>query len=170
MKRMRALSFFAVPLLFLACCSAPQLAQLPTGAKADRLVVVKHLGWMTAYSGGDELVTYFDIDLGGAPAGRKHFEGDGLVPEGEYVITRGKPDRRKLPSLIISYPNAADRAYAAERGRSAGGGITIYGPTAPMPRNVQDRRTTDGGIGLRHAEMRQLQEIAPDGTPIIILP
>ena len=168
--RMRALSFFAVPLLTLASCGTPQQASLPAGAKVDRIVVVKHQGWLTAYSGGDELVTYFNIDLGGAPAGRKRFEGDGLVPEGDYVIMRGKPDSRDLPSLSISYPNAADRAYAAKRGRSAGGGIMIYGSPVPMPRYVGSRSKTDGDIGLRHAEMRQLREITPDGTPITILP
>lgn len=167
---MRVLSFFAVLLLALSCCSAPQPPPLPTGAKADRIVVVKHQGWLTAYSGGDELVTYFNIDLGGAPAGRKRFEGDGLVPEGEYVIIRGKSDPRSLPSLKISYPNAADRAYAAERGQPAGGGIMIYGAPVPMPRYVGGRYKTDGDIGLRHAEMRQLQEITPDGTPVTILP
>jgi len=167
---MRALSFFAVPLFALACCSAPPPPPLPAGAKVDRIVVVKHQGWLTAYSGGDELITYFNIDLGGAPAGRKRFEGDGLVPEGEYLIIRGKPDSRNLPSLGISYPNAADRAYAAKRGRSAGSGIMIYGTPVPMPRYVGGRLDTDGDIGLRQSEIRQLQEITPDGTPVIILP
>jgi len=166
---MRSLPFFAVPLLTLASCSAPQ-PPLPTGTKVDRIVIVKHQGWLTAYSGGDELVTYFNIDLGGASAGRKRFEGDGLVPEGEYVINRGKPDPRNLSSLRISYPNAADRAYAAARGRSAGGGIMIYGAPLPMPRYVDGRRKTDGDIGLRAAEMKQLQDITPDGTPVTILP
>ena len=167
---MRVLSFFTVPLLALTCCSTPQSSSLPKGAKADRIVVVKHQGWLTAYSGGDELVTYFNIDLGDAPAGRKRFEGDGLVPEGHYVIIRGKRDRRDLPSLSISYPNSADRAYAAERGRSAGGGIMIYGVPVPQPRYVGGKNLTDGDIGLRHAEIRQLLEITPDGTPITILP
>jgi hypothetical protein len=167
---MRVLSFFAVPLLALACCSAPQPTPLPTGAKVDRIVVVKHQGWLTAYSGEDELVTYFNIDLGGAPAGRKRFKGDGMVPEGEYVITRGKSDPRSPPSLSISYPNAADRAYAAERGQSAGGDIRIYGTPVPMPRYVGGRYEADGNIGLRHAEIRQLQKITPDGTPVTILP
>lgn len=167
---MRTFSFFAVTLLTLASCGAPQQASFPDGVKVDRIVVVKHQGWLTAYSGGDELVTYFNIDLGGAPAGRKRFEGDGLVAEGEYAIIRRKPDQRKLPSLGISYPNAADRAYAAERGRYAGGGIVIYGAPVPMPRYAEGKRKNDGDIGLRHAEMRQLQEMTPDGTPITILP
>lgn len=167
---MRALSFFAVPLLALSGCSGPQPTPLPTGSKADRIVVVKHQGWLTAYSGGDELVTYFNIDLGGAPAGRKRFEGDGMVPEGEYVIVRPKLDPRDLPTLSISYPNAADRAYAKKRGRSAGGGIVIYGAPVPMARYVGSRHKTDGDIGLSHAEMRQLHEITPDGIPVAILP
>ncbi len=167
---MRVLSAFAIPLLALTCCGAPQPPPLPVGAKADRIVVVKHQGWLTAYSGEDELVTYFNIDLGGTPAGRKRFKGDGMVPEGEYVIIRGRPESRNLASLGISYPNAADLAYAANRGRSAGGGIKIYGANVPMPRNVEGRGGTDGDIGLRYPEMTQLREITPDGTPITILP
>lgn len=167
---MRARSSFAISLLALTCCGAPQPLPLPAGAKADRIVVVKHQGWLTAYSGEDELVTYFNVDLGGTPAGRKRFKGDGMVPEGEYVITKGTRYSPNLPSLSISYPNAADLAYAADRGRSAGGGIKIYGANVPMPRNVQGRGRTDGDIGLRYPEMKQLEEITPDGTPILILP
>ena len=93
-----------------------------------------------------------------------------MVPEGEYVIVRPKPDRRDIPTLSISYPNAADRAYATKRGRSAGGGIVIYGAPVPMARYVGSRHKTDGDIGLSHAEMRQLYEITPDGIPVAILP
>lgn len=151
----------------LASCGAPPPPALPTGTKADRIVVVKHQGWLTAYADDEELVTYFNIGLGNAPAGRKRYEGDGMVPEGDYRIARDAPDSRRPCSLRISFPNAVDRAYAAARGRSPGGHVEIRG-SIPLPRNTRDDALYDGGIELSDPEMRQLCDIVPNGIPITI--
>src|SRR3546814_4519152 len=63
------------------------------------------------------------IQLGAAPVGPKHFEGDQRTPEGLYSIDWSNPDSRYYLSLHISYPDSADAAYAAATGRSAGGMI-----------------------------------------------
>jgi len=159
----------AAILASLAACGSPQPPALPSGAKADRIVVVKHQGWLTAYAGDEELVTYFNIGLGSAPDGRKRFEGDGLTPEGDYRIARDAPDSRRLCSLRISFPNAADLAYAAARGRTAGGNVEIRGSVA-LPRNTRDDALYDGGIELSGIEMHQLCDIVPNDTPITIRP
>ena len=73
-------------------------------------------------------------------------------------------------SLHISYPNAADRAFAAARGRSPGGMIFIHG----QPNSLQNGRIsgdwTDGCIALSNEEIEQLWALVSDGTPIELTP
>ena len=157
-------------LLLTACGAADSPQPLPNGAKADRIVVVKHQGWLTAYDGEHEIVTFFRIDLGTTDAGRKRFKGDGLTPEGDYLVKRQNLDAASGCVLHLSYPNAADRAYAETRGRAAGDGIAVRAKIPMLPRNVRDDWPTDGGIALGYAEMRQLCSIVPDGIPITIRP
>lgn len=166
---MRAPLLAAALALSLLACDGVEPLPLPAGKQADRIIVVKHQGWLTAYAGDDELVTYFNIDLGRTPPERKRFEGDGFVPEGDYVIARDASDARRICSLRVSYPNADDHAYATARGRSAGGEVEIRG-AIPLARNVRDDALGDGRIELAESEMRQLCDIVPDGIPITIRP
>ena len=119
---------------------------------------------------GVALRTYTGLQLGPAPAGPKHFAGDGRTPEGRYVIDRGNEASAYWLSLHISYPNAADRAYAAARRRSPGGAIFLHG----QPNSVQNGRIpgdwTAGCIALSNREIEQLWTLVPDGTPIQIDP
>lgn len=65
--------------------------------------------------------------------GPKVERGDLQIPEGLYVVTRLHPDSLGWLSLRMSYPNRADRARAAARGRqesrrvSPGGDILVHG-------------------------------------------
>jgi L,D-transpeptidase catalytic domain len=67
--------------------------------------------------------------------GPKLREGDLQVPEGVYRIEYLNPNSIAHLSLALSYPNAFDRAYAAEDGRDSatlGGDIMIHGGRASI--------------------------------------
>ncbi|MBA1421052.1 MAG: L,D-transpeptidase family protein [Epsilonproteobacteria bacterium] len=97
------------------------------GPQIDKIVVYKKKRKMYTYSNG-KLMHEFRISLGkNADKGNKVKAGDYRTPEGSYKIVRKKCDNRLYKSLMISYPNAADKARAAKRGVSTGGYITIHG-------------------------------------------
>lgn len=114
----------------------------------------------------NKVLKAYDIALGFTPEGHKQFEGDGKTPEGAYYITHKKPNSSFHLSLGISYPNAADRAYASTKGRSPGGDIYIHGG----PRGKTDKRDwTAGCIAVTDAEMEEIYAMIKVGTPIFIL-
>src|SRR3546814_9127821 len=80
------------------------------------------------------------------------------------------PDSRYYLSLHISYPDAADAAYAAAKGRSAGGMIMIHGQPNALTAGRVPGDWTDGCIAVSNDEMDALWESVPDGTPIEITP
>ena len=97
------------------------------GVQIDKIVVYKKKRKMYTYANG-KLLHEFRISLGkNADKGNKIKAGDYRTPEGSYKIVRKKCDNRLYKSLMISYPNAADKARAANKGVSAGGYITIHG-------------------------------------------
>ena len=163
---------------------APILALLLTGASApgsplafpevDHILVAKAARTMTLY-GVDGSVTVIDhVQLGGDPVGPKHFEGDRRTPEGRFTIDYGNPNSAYHLALHISYPRPQDQAYAAARGRSAGGLIMIHGqpndwvgqePGARVPGDW-----TDGCIALSDEQIEALWQAVPDGTQVEIVP
>lgn len=73
------------------------------------------------------LTTYPVLGASGGP-GPKLREGDHQVPEGFYSIESLNPNSAYHLSLRIGYPNAEDRARAANDGRTnPGGDIMIHG-------------------------------------------
>lgn len=180
--------------LMLAGCAAPQSApdpqrvSLPAGMappqgmargagsarpavparSVDYLLVDKSRRILVAYAGGQPVKIYRGLQLGGAPQGHKQFQGDSRTPEGLYTIDTRNPASRFHLSLRISYPNAADRAFAAQYGRSPGGDIFLHG----QPNGYAGERVrgdwTDGCIALSNTEIEELWAIVPDGTPIEI--
>jgi murein L,D-transpeptidase YafK len=157
------------PLLLLVSVGAAEAQVPPALPELDLIRVRKGLRVMELYS-GDRLVHVIEhIQLGDEPVGPKRFEGDERTPEGRYTVDWGNPKSAYHLSLHISYPSAADRAYAAAQGRSAGGMIMIHG----QPNGWQGRVAgdwTDGCIALSDAEIEALWDAVPDGTPIEILP
>jgi len=162
----------ALPLagLLLTACGTAGSSPPPLreGAKADRLLVDKSERTLIAMAGGREIARYTNIRFGDAPLGHKRFEGDERTPEGDYVIDGRNPKSAYHLSLRISYPNAADRAYARARGRSPGGDIFIHGQPNRWPGPTLTNDWTDGCIAVSNAEIEQLWDIVPDGTPITI--
>ncbi len=159
-----------VPALLLvpAGCSAVEPAPL----EADFVLVDKSDRTLTLLRDGEVLRQYTGLQFGDEPRGHKQFEGDERTPEGQYVIDTRNPHSRYHLSLRISYPNEADRAYAARRGRSPGGDIFIHGQPNGL-RGAEDGGRvsgdwTDGCIALTNAEIAEIWAVVPDGTPIEI--
>ena len=169
----RILSFLSMAVL--AGCSAGQAEETGAGAskpvvKADRILVDKSDRTLILYKADKQIARYADIKLGDAPVGHKQFEGDEKTPEGRYSISGRNPKSAYHLSLRISYPNAADRAYAKSKGKSPGGDIFIHGQpnTWVGPTLVSD--WTDGCIALSNAEIALLWKQVDDGTAIEIRP
>ncbi len=138
--------------------------------KVDYLIVDKSERLMVAYAGGQPVKAWRGLQLGGAPQGHKQFEGDQRTPEGRYVIEGRNPGSKFHLSLKISYPNAADRAFAAQKGRSPGGDIFIHGQPNGLPVGRVAGDWTDGCIAVSNAEIAELWRIVADGTVIEIRP
>ena len=150
------------------------LLTLPAGAAeqgaVDRIVVEKSQRRMDLMS-GDAVVRSYVIALGFAPEGDKRREGDGKTPEGKYVIEGRNPSSAFHLSLKISYPDAADRAAAAERGVSPGGDIFIHGaPNGWLLPGQPPGDWTLGCIAVTKAEIEEIWRLVPDGTPVEIRP
>lgn len=173
----RLLPFIAlasVSVSFLAACSlgkaeVAEATHDPT-IKADRITVDKSDRVLILYKAGKEIDRYTNIKLGDAPMGHKQFEGDEKTPEGSYTINGRNPASRYHLSLRVSYPNAADRAFAKRKGKSPGGDIFIHGQPNGSPINRLDYDWTDGCIALSNAEIKILWKQVADGTVITIRP
>lgn len=126
--------------------------------KADRKMYLLH---------DSEVLAEYDISLGFAPVGHKQFEGDGKTPEGAYFISHRNPKSYYHLSLGISYPNEADRAFAAENNKQAGGDIFIHGGP---PRKVSVRDWTAGCIAVTDRQIETIYAMVKPGTPIFIMP
>ncbi|MCC6006868.1 MAG: L,D-transpeptidase family protein [Rhodobacteraceae bacterium] len=139
------------------------------GPEVTRIVVMKTARQMHLMH-HDEILRSFRIQLGNTADGPKRFEGDGRTPEGRYYIDRRNPNSAFHLSLGISYPNEADRAFAAEQGRSPGGDIFIHGrPNGSLPVR-RSRDWTAGCIAVGNREMEDIYAMVRIGTPIDIFP
>ena len=137
---------------------------------ADSILVDKSERSLTLYSGGKAIARYNNIRFGDQPIGHKRFEGDERTPEGIYTIDRRNPNSIAHLSLGISYPNAADRAYAQAQGLSPGGDIFIHGQMNGWGGVTLPYDWTDGCIALSDAEMDELWQLVPIGATITIQP
>lgn len=115
----------------------------------------------------DRVLKTYDIALGFAPVGHKQFEGDGKTPEGTYFINYKNPNSEFHLSLMISYPNVDDRAFASSKGKPPGGDIFIHG--GPN-KKVYQRDWTAGCIAVTDKQMETIYSMVKQGTPIHILP
>ncbi|HUD27626.1 MAG TPA: L,D-transpeptidase family protein [Novosphingobium sp.] len=164
---MRGALRFAPLLLLLGAADAAAPPSLP---KIDLIRVRKAARVMELYADDRVVHVIEHIQLGDEPVGPKRFEGDERTPEGRYTIDWGNPKSAYHLSLHISYPNEADRAYAARFGRSAGGMIMIHGQPVGWTSGRVPGDWTDGCIAVSDAEIEALWDAVPDGTPIEIVP
>ncbi len=173
---------FATLALLIAACApvtpepvpteAPVAVQTPFTGTADFVLVDKSDRTLALYSGGRLVRTMTGIGFGDVLFGHKQFEGDERTPEGRYTIDTRNPNSAYHLSLRISYPNAADRAFAEQAGRDPGGDIFIHGQPNMLPAADTGARLpgdwTDGCIAVSNAEMEELWRAVPDGTLIEI--
>lgn len=139
-------------------------------APVDHVLVDKSDRTLTLLSEGQPVRIYRDIRFGDAPEGPKRFQGDERTPEGNYHIDARNPESRYHLSLRISYPDAADRAFAEERGRSPGGDIFIHGQPNGSPIERFGTDWTDGCIALSNAEIEEVWDLVETGTRVTIQP
>jgi murein L,D-transpeptidase YafK len=147
-------------------CASPAAAR---DQAVDFVRVDKSDRTLTLYAEGRPVRVFAGIQLGDQPIGPKRFRGDKRTPEGRYTIDYGNPDSAYHLSLHISYPSAADHAYARARGRSPGGDIFIHGQPNGLGGRVEGD-WTDGCIALSDAEIEELWGLVGDGTLIEIAP
>lgn len=145
---------------------------LPSGAKADQLVIEKGKRRLLVLSQG-VLVRTYQVALGRSPVGPKMREGDNKTPEGNFVIDWRNPRSGYHLALHISYPSPEDVSRAKAGGYSPGSAIMIHGIRNGFGWVGRLHRLVDwtrGCIALTNPEIDELWQIVPDGTPIRIDP
>ncbi len=147
-------------------------ARRPFRGRVELLRVVKHERRLYGYARGAPVLT-MNVALGRQPRGPKVREGDGRTPEGRYTIAAARPDSEYHRALLISYPNAEDRARARALGVRPGGQIMLHGLDPAIGAAWRDRHWmfnwTNGCVAVTDAEMDVLWESVALGTPIEIL-
>ena len=144
-----------------------------SGPQIDKIVAYKGKRKMYAYANG-KLMYEFGMSLGkNGDKGNKVRAGDYRTPEGSYTITRKKCDNRLYKSLLISYPNAADKARASKNGVNPGGYITIHGQPKWNADGRGDSFTlsrdwTEGCMAVPNAAMDKLWRAVANGVKIEI--
>lgn len=158
--------FLTLALIGLASCGPPSKFHSYHGESVTKIEV--HKAERKMYLLHDRTVLKeYDIQLGGNPIGPKHFEGDQKTPEGAYLISQRNPNSTYHLSLRISYPNAADRAFAAAAGKEPGGDIFIHGQ--PGWTKVKGDWTV-GCIAVTDKEIEEIYAMVNPGTQIDIFP
>lgn len=166
MSNLRRRGFLLGGLAFLAGCAKSKFISY-RGPDVTRVSVHKARRRMYLWN-GKRVIKSYDVDLGFGATGHKQFEGDGKTPEGRYRINRRNPNSNFYLSLGISYPNAADIAYARARGKSPGGDIFIHGQ--PNLKAIARPDWTLGCIAVSNKEMRLIYAMVQNGTVIDIYP
>ncbi|MBS1969749.1 MAG: L,D-transpeptidase family protein [Bdellovibrionales bacterium] len=148
-------------------------AFLYSGQNVDQILISKKKRHIYLFSGKNVVKSF--VTAFGDPNGPKHFDGDMKTPEGVYYIDSKNPRSAFHLSLHISYPNAADIAYAKKFGKSPGGDIMIHGfPKDPFARGFVEQAHpldwTRGCVAVTDPEIEQIYAIVPKQTPVTICP
>lgn len=140
--------------------------------EADSLIVLKGMRELRVYING-HVDRVYCVGIGANASGHKRSRGDRRTPEGLYTIDWRNPESDYYKALHISYPNAADKAWARKRRVHPGDNILIHG----RPNEAAGLYTfdwvgnwTDGCIAVDNPHMDELWSIVPNGCPIRILP
>lgn len=137
---------------------------LPPGEKVRRLKIYKSAHRMEAWS-GKRLLKVYKVAIGSGGKGPKLFQGDNRTPQGTYRVVGRHRSRRYHLFLLLSYPNARDRARwqrnrrqgKVPRGRGVGSAIGIHGEKqgyAWLPHKWVD--WTQGCVAVDNEEIEEL--------------
>lgn len=165
--------------------AAPQIQQpsLKLPLVAPKIVVSKSGRQLSLYSDG-RVVRIYRIGLGANPLDDKEQEGDRRTPEGEFYIFTKNAKSQFYLSLGLSYPNAEDAARGLRaqlitraehdqivraikrkqmppQNTALGGQIYIHGGGAQSD-------WTWGCVALDNANIKELFDAVPTGTPVFI--
>jgi murein L,D-transpeptidase YafK len=146
--------------------------KLPGNIKIEKIIVRKADSRLEVYAAG-ELVKSYTVAIGRNAVGDKEFQGDKRTPEGSYIINGKNPGSTYHKNLGISYPHHADREEAKRKNLNPGGDIKIHGLKNGLGFIGKFHRFfnwTAGCIAVTNAEMDELYDHVPIGTPIIIQP
>ena len=114
------------PYFVAAAVPYPPAAVTLVGLKSDR--VLQLYAKSDAPDAAWKLIHTYPIRAASGHLGPKLAEGDKQVPEGVYGIDLLNPNSKFNVSMRVNYPNAFDRARAAEEHRKdLGGAIMIHG-------------------------------------------
>ncbi len=145
-----------------------------TDVKAAQVIVYKSERRMDLLDKSGNVLRTYLVSLGKTPEGHKQKEGDGKTPEGRYIIDARNENSKFHLSLRISYPDASDRSRAKKNNVSPGGGIFIHGTPNGKGwmrwKYNKNKDWTDGCIAVYNFEIREIWDLVPDGTPILIKP
>lgn len=155
----------------------PDEAVLPpdvSSLRAAKVVVYKSERRLDLLDGKGQPIRSYRVSLGKSPTGDKQQQGDNRTPEGLYTIDWRNPQSSYHLSLRVSYPNKDDLWRAKRQGVSPGGDIFIHG----LPNGKgwkrwkynKGRDWTNGCIAVYDDEIREIWNLVPDGTPILIKP
>lgn len=164
-------------LLALICLSFFTLSSASTlenrgGKTVEKILVLKSAHQLQLINDGKPFKTY-RISLGKKPKGPKREEGDKKTPEGFYWIDWRKTSEHFNLAMHISYPNISDAARSRREGVNPGSMIMIHGTPDAEDYPEEWFHTldwTDGCIGMRNADMREVWKLVKNGTMIEIRP
>jgi murein L,D-transpeptidase YafK len=136
------------------------------------IVVSRTCRTLTVYRNGEWLSTYDHLAFGAEPGAKVH-EGDRRTPRGLYMIVGRRHHPRWSRFLLLDYPNTKDLATyraAVRDGKvlgGPGGQVGIHGTDKPKF-NELGIDWTFGCVSLRNDDIRELYELVPDGTLVLI--
>lgn len=155
--------------------------------KSEQILRLRH---------GDNIFKEFPIAFGRGDRGPKERLGDKKTPEGIYRVVGVNESERFHLFLRLNYPNVKDAFYglknkiitreqfdtiinALKRGRlppqntPLGGAIGIHGVGVENGKTLKihaNMNWTEGCIAVTNAEIRELRNLVPIGTEVVIKP
>lgn len=140
------------------------------------IIVDKKANALYVYNGRGRILTFRAVFGEGDP-GDKLMEGDNKTPLGLFHIVAKKIHPQWGPFLLLDYPN--DESYrkfneAKAEGRipasaHIGGGIGIHGTRVNEDFAVDRLQNwTWGCISVKHQEARELYDLIPVGTEVLV--